>query len=210
MSPVNRPASSCEKRQARYRPSLVVGLLCARNSGSAASTTFGVTAKGRPEATMHHNSYAPRMARIIVLVGNRWLRLICSKWRPRLRQKFPAKPLESEARKPEATANDEGAGATERTPSRRHRRRRLRRPGDDVPAGRRAGCDHPDRPAQPSSVPAAVVSGRHRLTGDVGDRVADPLFAARPPGGHDLVRHRERRRCQSEARAARRRRRRAV
>ena len=38
---------------------------------------------------------------------------------------------------------------------------------------------HADRPPQPSSVPAAAVSGRDRVAGDLGDRLADPLSVAR-------------------------------
>jgi len=36
-------------------------------------------------------------------------------------------------------------------------------------------------PSQPPSIPAAIVSSRHRVIGDVGDRLADPLSAARSP-----------------------------
>ena len=71
----------------------------------------------------------------------------------------------------------------------------------------RAGQHHAARPPQPSSVPAAVVSGRDRVARDLGDRLADPLSVARSPGGHDLVRHGDRRRCGRKTRAARGRRR---
>jgi len=43
------------------------------------------------------------------------------------------------------------------------------------------GQHHADRPSQPPSIPAAVVSSRHRVIGNVGDRLADPLSVARSP-----------------------------
>ncbi len=103
----------------------------------------------------------------------------------------------------EAATHDDSRTAPEGAPSRGDRRCGLRRAGMRASAQGRAGLDHAGRPPQPSSVSAAVVSGRDRVAGDLRDRLADPLSPARPAGGHDLVRHRERRRRHKQARAAR-------
>src|ERR1035437_1528818 len=52
---------------------IIGGVLCARSIGHAASATFGFpqSLRTHPSTGMHHNSYRLRMARIIVLVGNR-------------------------------------------------------------------------------------------------------------------------------------------
>src|SRR4029077_270130 len=58
-----------------------------------------------------------------------------------------------ENRKHEDASHDHGAV---KTPSRRDRRRRIRRARDRVPARRRAGRDHDGGPPQPPFVSAAV------------------------------------------------------
>ncbi len=105
--------------------------------------------------------------------------------------------------KSKAALHDRSAGAIRTTPSRGDRGRRVRRAGSGVSACERAGQHHAGRPSQPPSIPAAIVSSRHRVIGDIGDRLADPLSAARSPGGHDPVRHRDRGGCGSQARTAR-------
>ena len=94
-----------------------------------------------------------------------------------------------------------------KTSSRRHRRRRIRRPGGALSARRRAGRHHAGRSAQPSSVPAAALSGRDRLARDLRDRLADPASAARPRGGHDPACRGDRRSTRRASGAARGRRR---
>src|SRR6185312_8855051 len=89
-------------------------------------------------------------------------------------------------------ASDDDNAAT--AASCRHRRRRFRRAGSGLWPRRRAGQDHADRPPQPSSVPAAALPGRNRIAGHLGNRLADPLSAARSQGGDDAVRQCQRRR----------------
>src|SRR5882757_6439051 len=78
----------------------------------------------------------------------------------------------TETSRTEAGFHDNSA---ETTPSRGDRRRRFWRTGSHLRSGRRAGQDHARRPPQPPFVPAAALSSRDRLAGDLRDRLADPL-----------------------------------
>src|SRR3984957_12107795 len=78
VSPVDRPAPFGERSAPVSGFSLSDAVFCARNGRPAASTNRWLPLRtfGSWPVFVHHNSYYPGMARIIVLVGSRPRRLI--------------------------------------------------------------------------------------------------------------------------------------
>ena len=91
-----------------------------------------------------------------------------------------------------------------RSPSRRHRRRRIRRPLGRQGAAPRSLRRHGDRPAQLSPVPAAALSGRDRRPLARRYRLADPRHPARPAKRQRRARQGLGRRCRAPRGAGRR------
>src|SRR6516225_7637333 len=155
---------------------------CARNDGPAASANRRLPLRtfGSIPMELHYNSYALRMARIIVPVPHNggcgfrsWPMRVFSLERARqpaptirVRNRAIGKAgLEAKPQRPSFKAHensknrgvaidDHGNVTPNLRPSRGDRRRRFRRAGMRLSAQGRAGLDHDDRPPQPSSVSA--------------------------------------------------------